>query len=130
MYFGSWEGLTWQEVEARFPEDAKAWAESFPHHRPPKGESYSELQTRAILELESLLRTAESECSLVVTHAGLIRAFIGWVLGIADQRITSLAQDYGSISVIKQVGDHWSVAALNLNPSLFAHINKDRNNCL
>jgi alpha-ribazole phosphatase len=118
MNFGSWEGLTWEEVELQYPEDARAWVRVFPHHRPPGGESFLELQARAVGQLEEVAsKAAEPGCTLVVTHAGFIRATVGWVLGMLDERIPRIGQNHGAITILEKVGTHWIVAALNLHMS-------------
>jgi broad specificity phosphatase PhoE len=117
MNFGSWEGLTWKEVELQYPEDARAWAKVFPHHRPPGGESFVELQTRAVEQLQQLAKHAEPSWALVVTHAGFIRAAVAWVLGIPDERISSIGQSHGALTTLEKLGNHWSVTALNVGAS-------------
>src|SRR5258708_12902004 len=54
MNFGNWEGLTWKEVELQYPDDARAWAKLFPHHRAPGGEPFLQLQARAVEHLYQL----------------------------------------------------------------------------
>jgi alpha-ribazole phosphatase len=114
MNFGKWEGLTWKEAEVQYPEDAMAWGKLFPHHRPPGGESFLELQARAVEQLEQLVKDAEPGCTLVVTHAGLIRTAVAWVLGVPDERISRIGQNHGALSVLEKLGNHWNVTALNV----------------
>ena len=123
MNFGAWEGLTWKEVELQYPEDARAWAKLFPHHRPPRGELFLELQTRVIGQLEHLAAHAEPGCTLAVTHAGFIRTAVGWVLGIPDERISRLGLDHGALTILENVRSHWTVTALNLSSSRFLGAN-------
>lgn len=125
MHFGEWEGLSWSEVESRYPKDARAWIENFPHHRPPGGEAFSELQTRVIDELQSLAKGSKRGYTLAVTHAGFIRVAIAWVLGMADERISSIELSHGAITVLVNIRSHWSLAAMNLDLSCFAQIDKD-----
>ncbi len=120
MNFGSWEGLTWKEVELQYPEDARAWAKLFPHHRPPGGESFLELQVRAVGQLEQLTKHAEPGCTLLVTHAGFIRTAVAWVLGVPDERISRIGQNHGSLTILEKLGNHWSVTALNVSASPFS----------
>ncbi len=115
MNFGLWEGLTWKEVEVQYPEDARAWAKLFPRHRPPGGESFLELQARAIEQLGQLAKHAEPGCTLVVTHAGFIRTAVAWVLGVPDERISRIGQNHGCLTTLEKVGNHWSVTALNVS---------------
>lgn len=113
MNFGSWEGLSWEEVEARFPEDSRAWSKRFPYHRPPGGESFREFKSRVISELERLSQRVSSCYSLVVTHAGFIRTAIAWILGVPDKRISLIAQDYGAATILEASGGRWTVSAVN-----------------
>ena len=119
MNFGNWEGLTWKEVELQYPDDAKAWAKLFPHHRPPGGESFLEIQARAVDQLEQLAKHAEPGCTLVVTHAGFIRTAVAWVLGVPDERISRIGQNYGALTTLEKLGNHWTVTALNVSASPF-----------
>src|SRR5260370_18604538 len=88
MNFGLWEGLTWKEVELQYPDDSRAWAKHFPHHRPPGRESFLELQARAVEQLEQLARHAERGCTLVVMNAGFIRSAGAWLLRLPDEPIS------------------------------------------
>ena len=109
--FGLWEGLTWKQVEAQFPQDASAWAREFPHHRPPGGESFEEFQSRVTAELRRISSDAEHGYVLVVTHAGFIRVAMGWVLGVPDDRISRIAVDHGAAIVLQRIGEHWGFVA-------------------
>lgn len=119
MNFGKWEGLTWKEVELEYPEDARAWAKLFPHHRPPGGESFLELQSRVTEQLEQLGEHAEAGCTLVVTHAGFIRTAVARILGAPDERISRIGQNYGAVTTLEKVGNQWTVTALNVTLPLF-----------
>jgi alpha-ribazole phosphatase len=73
--FGAFEGLAWSEIETRFPEAYAAWMGDWQRTPPPGGETLSELTTRIADVLSVILSTdAAAEKTLVVTHAGVIRA--------------------------------------------------------
>jgi alpha-ribazole phosphatase len=117
MNFGKWEGRTWREVEHQYPKDARAWAKLFPHHRPPGGESFLELQARVVDQLEQLAKYAGPGCTLVVTHAGFIRTAVAWALGIPDEHISRIGQNHGALTTLEKVGNHWTITALNVGVS-------------
>jgi alpha-ribazole phosphatase len=127
MNFGAWEGLTWKEVELKYPDDAKAWAKLFPHHRPPGGESFLELQARVVEQLEELAKHAKPVCKLLVTHAGFIRTAVAWVLGVPDERISRIDQNHGALTTLEKLGNHWSVTALNVSASRFPEARRKEN---
>jgi broad specificity phosphatase PhoE len=82
---GDWEGLTIEEVRARYPEKLEvAW-----HAGWPNGETHEELGARvlpALLELESLHL---GETVLGVTHAGPIRAALAAAAGLTHEESRS-----------------------------------------
>ena len=112
MNFGLWEGLSWKEVEERFPEDARSWIQRFPHHRPSGGESFVEFQSRVIAELKRLATFADG-WKLVVTHAGFIQVATAWALAIPDGRISRIAVDYCGAVVLQKTGEYWTVGVPN-----------------
>jgi len=73
--FGSFEGLTRKESEARFPE---AWAHYAADWRttPPGGEPYEALLTRVRTAAQRLANELATP-ALVVMHGGAIRALLG-----------------------------------------------------
>lgn len=79
--YGKWEGLTRCECEARFPEE---WARhvSDPRMPPPGGESTDALLARVVPAIQ---RAADRLASpvLLVTHGGVMRAFLVAALGAA-----------------------------------------------
>lgn len=66
--FGTWERQAWSAIP-RVVIDA--WAADFLHARPHGGESVAMLRARV---LESLFAYQSAERTLIVTHAGVIRA--------------------------------------------------------
>jgi len=115
MNFGVWEGLSWEEVEAQFPKDARAWAKYFPQHRPPEGESFVQFQSRVIAELERLSTDTQEGYTLVVTHAGFIRVATAWVLGMPDDRISRIALEHGAAVALRRTREHWTFAVPSTN---------------
>ncbi|MCC5867865.1 MAG: histidine phosphatase family protein [Gammaproteobacteria bacterium] len=70
--FGQWEGCLWQDLDRR---ESDHWAADPLHRAPPGGESFAALQSRVYSVLDELARDdAASNASLLVTHAGPIRA--------------------------------------------------------
>ncbi len=65
LNFGTWEGRAWSQIPRA---ESDPWAEDPVTRAPPGGESFTQLQTRVAAALADLDHT------LVVTHAGPIRA--------------------------------------------------------
>jgi broad specificity phosphatase PhoE len=82
LNYGTWEGLTREEIAARYPD---AWAGRLAdpaHAAPPGGESRFALQQRAVAALTALRAAHPDQTVLVVTHSGLLMALGAWLHGI------------------------------------------------
>ena len=71
VHFGQWEGLTWQEIEARFPDEADQWLREFPLRSAPGGETYTAFTARVETAIAALLCEAADMTIAVVTHLGI-----------------------------------------------------------
>jgi probable phosphoglycerate mutase len=77
LSFGDWEGLIWDEVEARDPEGARAREANKWRFAPPHGESYADLVARLTPWLDE--RDGDA---FVVAHGGVARAFMAILAGV------------------------------------------------
>ena len=78
--FGLWEGLTWEQVETRYPELYHIWHTDRRYGHPPKGESYQDLLDRVIPALQDIVKRegdGDSERRiLIVTHSAVIMSLL------------------------------------------------------
>jgi alpha-ribazole phosphatase len=73
--FGAFEGLTWTDIETRYPEPYARWMGDWQNTPPPGGETLSELSARVHVALSTIALDAPPDAPpLVVTHAGVVRA--------------------------------------------------------
>jgi broad specificity phosphatase PhoE len=77
---GSWEGLTRDEAEARFPDGFRRWRAGGTGW--DDGETYAEMSTRVLAAVERIANEHEGGRILVVSHGGPIRAIHGAALGM------------------------------------------------
>lgn len=77
LTFGTWEGMTWREVQARDPEGAARREADKWGFIPPEGESYAMLCARIAPWLEGLTRP-----TVAVSHGGVARALLHLVAGL------------------------------------------------
>lgn len=86
---GLWSGLTVDELENAFPH---AWQQRLNdpyHHRPPEGESLSDMAERASGFVSDLLEAPEQSIALV-THQVMSRVVLGQLLGLLPAEIVRL----------------------------------------
>jgi broad specificity phosphatase PhoE len=78
--FGQWEGLTWEEISARWPQMAQRGHTSAKRYEPPEGETFEAVCSRVAAALNDV-RSAQIERVLIVTHAGPLHAMLHTVFG-------------------------------------------------
>jgi len=112
--FGAWEGLTLDEVRTGRAEEYQAFYADPVANRPQGAEPLADFRQRVERALVAEIETAATERLLIVTHGGVIRSLVGWVLGTPDQRIFGLDCEYASVSQIRHDPERgWRVGFTN-----------------
>lgn len=101
--FGAWENRTWESF--RGPE-SEAWALDPWRLAPPGGESGAALWARVGAFRAEVHGHVSAGCDpvLVVTHAGVIRAWLGLERGLGWAEAMRLPVPHGSLTVINPCG--------------------------
>lgn len=86
---GAFDGLSREEVAARFPGLYEARGRDMADFRPPGGESFADLAARTVLAVERLAANASGDV-LAVTHAGVIRVLLCRALGMPLENLFRL----------------------------------------
>ena len=79
---GRWEQMTRAEVEAKYPDEYKAWEADPFTYAPLGGESGLSVMARALPALREIVVAHQGEKVLVVSHKATIRLVISSLLGI------------------------------------------------
>ncbi|MCD6707057.1 MAG: histidine phosphatase family protein [Thiobacillus sp.] len=93
--FGAWEDLRPDEAAARDADFHAAFVRDPRRHAPPGGETLDALDARVNAALGRLGESARAP-TLVITHAGAMRAVLARVLGLADSHRARVALTPGS----------------------------------
>jgi broad specificity phosphatase PhoE len=113
MGFGEWEGLTRNEVSARFPTLYQAWAET-PHLAVvPGAETLADVRARVLAGLECLRGAHDGETICLVAHGISIRVLILEALGLGLDRLWSLQVSSSGISELEFREDRAAVHRMN-----------------
>ena len=99
IYFGLWEGLSWQEIETRFPQEAGRWTQDFPLQCAPGGEAFSTFTARIDAALEPLLREALLRTIAVVSHRGVMSYALTRFFGFSKEEGWNSTAPYGAVVV-------------------------------
>ena len=95
--FGKWEMKRWDEISKQ---ELNIWMEDFVNQNCYNGESYKGLYTRVVQFWEELINENHSQ-TLVITHGGVIRSILCYILNISLKNSFKLNIDLCSISKIK-----------------------------
>lgn len=82
---GVFQGLSWDEVGVRYPEEAARWRSHDPDYRIPGGESRRELMRRAA-EVFAELQARTRGRAAIIAHGGILAAAFKALLGIPAER--------------------------------------------
>jgi probable phosphoglycerate mutase len=89
-FAGEWQGMTRNEIMAKYPEDYAAWGGDS-EIRPGGGETRWEVSERVVEAIESALLSVPAGGTLVVaSHGGALRSALGRLLGLAPEQWTIL----------------------------------------
>ena len=99
LSLGEWEGCTVDEIRALPGDPYARWVRDPVQHIPPGGEPLAAVQERALRAIEAIAAAhPDGDDVLVVSHGGLISAFLAYWLGMPLASIWRLTVGNGSLS--------------------------------
>ena len=115
---GDWEDMTVDMVRKRFPGEYERRGRNMADYRTPGGESFRDVQERALSVLDEIDRKHAGEV-LIVAHGGVNRAVLCAMLGKNLSGIFDIAQDYCHLNRIRHDNGVWSVQSMNCEKPMF-----------
>ncbi len=70
--FGDFEGLSFAQIEQRWPEQAERWRRRDPDFGARGGEVLREFRNRVVAAVHRLVRSHRGQCIALVTHGGVL----------------------------------------------------------
>jgi broad specificity phosphatase PhoE len=110
---GRWEGLDWQTIRSREPDDYRRFHANPARFGYPGGESFRDVHDRVAPLLDDLLRRHVGEAVLVVGHHVVNRTYLARLLGLLPQQARQVKLDNCGISVVVKEGEITTVSTLN-----------------
>lgn len=99
MSFGTWRGLTFDEIQERDADRLSTWLANPMQVAPPDGETLAQVTARVQSALDDTLHTHPQGIVLWVAHGGVLRVLISLAMGLEPQghwrfriRVASLAE--------------------------------------
>jgi len=114
--FGDFEGLAYDEISARYPAIYRQWMEAPTEVQFPNGESFAVMRSRVLRAFDAILQRHEGRTVAIVTHGGVIRIVLAWVLEMPDRCLFRLAQDYAAMNLLEWVDGVPVVRRMNVRP--------------
>jgi probable phosphoglycerate mutase len=116
--FGSWEGLTFAEVQERWPREMQAWLGST-SVAPPGGESFQAVAKRVRGALAAIVKSHAGGVVVVVSHVTPIKLILRDALAAGDAFLHRLFLDAAGVSTM-DVWPDGNVAVRSVNET--AHL--------
>jgi alpha-ribazole phosphatase len=96
--FGEWEGMSYDEIQAQYPDLLEKWINDPAHVPPPNGETLIQLAIRVKEVVDEIKSRHARQDVLIVTHGGVIRTMLCLSLGLDLNRHMQFECATGSLS--------------------------------
>ncbi len=97
---GLWEGMSRDQIIAKYPDDFELRTRDIVKYRIPGGESFADVRDRVIPQLDAVLERHRGKNILLVAHGGVNRIILCHALGLDLSRMTHIDQTYGCLNII------------------------------
>ena len=111
---GEWDGIAKSRLDSQFPGEWAKRGADLPGYRPPRGESFSDLQARVVPVFHEIEQHAHSDV-LIVAHAGVNRVILCHVLGMPLGNLFRIDQGFACLNIIRRTGSTLQLVAMNLS---------------
>ncbi|MFP4021065.1 MAG: alpha-ribazole phosphatase [Halanaerobium sp.] len=99
--FGDWEGLNFAEIKKEYPDLLVSWQQDPVHNSPPAGEKLLDFRLRVENFFKKIISSHQGDKILVVTHGGVIKAYLTAVLSIKPEKFWQFQIDNCSLTELK-----------------------------
>ncbi|MFC2017845.1 histidine phosphatase family protein [Chloroflexota bacterium] len=110
---GSWEGLTREEVRARFPDIWQAWRSDPSAVQMPEGENMAQVQERAVAALHNIIDANRGRKVLVVTHEVIVKLLVAYCLDVGNGIYRRFEVANASLTIIQSIDGMCLLRLLN-----------------
>jgi len=112
LHIGDWEGMTWADIQARFPVEWQARLDDLVNYRVSGGESLREMADRVRPALAELVARHSGAEIAVVAHGGVNRVLLLDAIGAPLTQMFHLEQSFGCLNIIDYFADGYVTVQL------------------
>jgi broad specificity phosphatase PhoE len=113
MHFGTWQGLTVQQIRERDPEIYAARRENPYEVPPPGGQTWQQFYQQAVRTLHDILQETDAQRLIVATHSGVCTVLGLEALGLGYTGKRTFGNANCAVHTIAIEGERWQAVALN-----------------
>jgi broad specificity phosphatase PhoE len=110
---GAWEGLDWETIRKRYPDEHRRFVENPAETPYLGGESYADALRRARPVIARLLESHAGESLAVVAHNVVNRAFLADLMGLDLRLAPKLVQGNGCVNLIRRQAGRTELVTMN-----------------
>lgn len=110
--FGIWEGLTYGEIQQRWPQQFAAWRSDPLRSTPHGGETLQQVIDRVASVLADLHHNHHNQTIMLVSHGGTLRALFCYALNLPTHAFWLITLNAASISELHLFNDNVAVLSL------------------
>ncbi len=99
--FGEWEGMTFNEIEEKWPNAFSAWASNPLKFSPVGGENTLEARDRVMPAFNEITNQHKGQNVAIVSHGGVIRIILCELLEMPLENIFRIEQDFAALNIIE-----------------------------
>ncbi|MDD4438045.1 MAG: histidine phosphatase family protein [Tissierellia bacterium] len=114
LNMGKWDGMTFEEIKQKYPEEYFKRGKDFENYRVEGGESMSMCRNRVLAELWSIVINSTGNI-IITAHAGVNRLILSELSGIDIKKGFSLQKEYGTISTLKYDGKNLKIDDIEIH---------------
>jgi len=110
---GIWEGLTFQEIQDRYPQEIGRKFDDFIHYRIPGGENLIDVKNRAVKKIRELI-AVKMGCEIVlVGHGGMNMVLLCDAIDLELKNFFRITQGNGCLNIIDYFDETAVVRLMN-----------------
>ncbi len=113
LSFGDWEGLTYQQISSRWPEEANKLFTAPDELVIPHGETFQELQKRALDKIHLLYKKHIDQTVAVFAHGAINKTILAGLMHIPLHYLWSLRQDNTAVNILRLDDGYVMVELIN-----------------
>lgn len=108
MAAGAWEGMTFKEIQEKYPEEYEERGKNLIHYQTPDGESFYDAGARFLDGIQKILSLEENDAAasskdplVIVAHSGVIRSTLCHLGGWSFDYLICIPQPNAGVTILQ-----------------------------